>query len=83
VGIQDNVCENEEAVLKIAAALKLPVKADDNDICQRVKRKKPNPIIARLIGHKVKKSFYKNRAQLKNIKPSQLFPNSSSAARVA
>ena len=83
VGIPENVCENEEAVLKIAAALNVQVKAEDIDICHRVKRKKSSPIIARFISHKVKRALYKNRVQLKNVKMSQLFPSASAAARVA
>ena len=82
VGIPENVCENEEAVLKIAAALNVQVKAEDIDICHRVKRKKSSPIIARFISHKVKRALYKNRVQLKNVKMSQLFPSASAAARV-
>ena len=50
-------------MLKVAAAINVPVKAEDIDICYRVKRKNSNPIIARFIGHKVKKSLYKNRVQ--------------------
>ena len=83
VGIPENVCENEEAVLKIEAALNVQVKAEDIDICHRVKRKKSSPIIARFISHKVKRALYKNRVQLKNVKMSQLFPSASAAARVA
>ena len=83
VGIPENVCENEEAVLKIAAALNVQVKAEDIDICHRVKRKKSSPIIARFISHKVKRVLYKNRVQLKNVKMSQLFPSALAAARVA
>ena len=83
MGIPENVCKNKEAVLNIAAALNVQVKAEDVDICHRVKRKKSSPIIARFISHKVKRALYKNRVQLKIVKMSQLFPSASAAARVA
>ena len=63
VGIPESAGGNEEVELKVAAAINVPVKAEDIDICYRVKRKNSNPIIARFIGHKVKKSLYKNRVQ--------------------
>ena len=83
VGIPESAGENEDIVLKVAAAINVPVKAEDIDICHRVKRKNSNPTIGRFINQKVKKSHYKNRVQLKNIKLSQLFPNASAEARVA
>ena len=33
LGIPEDVCENEEAVLKIARVLNVDVKAEDIDIC--------------------------------------------------
>ena len=83
VGIPEDVCENEEAVRKIAQVLNVDVKAEDIDICHRVKRKHSNPIIARFVSHKVKRALYKSRVRLKNVKLSELFPNASAAARVA
>ena len=83
VGIPEDVCENEEAVLKIAQVLNVDVKAEDIDICHQVKRKHSNPIIARFVSHKVKRALYKSRVRLKNVKLSELFPNASAAARVA
>ena len=44
LGIPEDVCENEEAVLKIAQVLNVDVKAEDIDICHRVKRKNSNPL---------------------------------------
>ena len=38
VSIPENVCENEEAVLKIAAAPNVQGKAEDIDICHRDSR---------------------------------------------
>jgi len=63
VGIPESAAGNEEVVLKVAAAIYVPVKAEDIDICHRVKRKNSNPIIARFICHNVKKSLSKNRVQ--------------------
>ena len=83
VGIPENVCDDEEVVLKVARALNVEVKPEDIDICHRIKRKKSNPIIARFVSHQVKKSLYKQRVQLKNITCSQLFPDASTAARVS
>ena len=83
VGIPENVCDDEEVVLKIARALNVEVKPEDIDICHRIKRKKSNPIIARFVSHQVKKSLYKQRVQLKNITCSQLFPDASTTARVS
>ena len=83
LGIPEDVCGNEEAVLKIAQVLNVDVKAEDIDICHRIKRKNSNPIIARFVSHKVKRALYKNRVRLKNVKLSELFPNASAAARVA
>ena len=83
VGIPEDVCENEEAVLKIAQVLNVDVKAEDIDICHRVKRKHSKPIIARFVSHKVKRALYKSRVRLKNVKLSELFPNASAEARVA
>ena len=66
-GIPEDVCESEEAVLKIAQVLNVDVKAEDIHICHQVKRKNPNPIIARIVGHRVKRALYKNRVGLKNV----------------
>ena len=38
LGILEDVCENEGEVLKIAQVLNVDVKAEDIDICHRVKR---------------------------------------------
>ena len=83
LGIPEDVCENEEAVLKIAWVLNVDVKAEDIDICHWVKRKNSNPIIARFVSHKVKRALYKNRVQLKNVELLELFPSASVPARVA
>ncbi|XP_078363467.1 uncharacterized protein LOC144647547 [Oculina patagonica] len=80
-GIPENICDDEEAVLKVAQVLNVDVKREDIDICHRIKRKKSNPIIVRFISHKVKRALYKQRVKLKNISGSQLFPSAPATAR--
>ena len=82
-GIPENVCNDEDAVLKVAEILNIDVKREDIDICHRIKRKKSRPIIARFVSHKVKRALYKQRVRLKNISFSQLFPSASAAARAS
>lgn len=71
------------AVLKIAQVLNVDVKAKDIHICHRVKGKNLNPIIARIVSHRVKRALYKKRVRLKNVQLSELFPSASVSARVA
>lgn len=71
MGIPENVCENEKAVLEIEEALNVNVKEEDIDICYQVKRNNSNPIIARFTSHKVKRALYETRVKLKNIKLSE------------
>jgi len=52
-GIPENICNDKEAVLKVAQVLNVNVKREDFDICHRIKPKKSNPIIVRFISHKV------------------------------
>ena len=75
--IAENVCNNKDAVLKVAEILDIDVKREDIDICHRIKRKKSRPIIARFVSHKVKRALYKQWVRLKNISFSQLFPSAS------
>ena len=70
-------------VLKIAQVLNVDVKAKDIHICHRVKGKNLNPIIARIVSHRVKRALYKKRVRLKNVQLSELFPSASVSARVA
>ena len=58
-GIPENICNDEDAVLKVAEILNVNVKREDIDICHRIKRKKTRPIIARFVSHKVKRALYK------------------------
>ena len=78
-GIPENVCSDENAVLKVAEVLNVKVKRDDVDICHRIQRRKSSVII-RFGSHKVKRALHKQRVQLKNVSFSQLFPNASAAA---
>ena len=70
-------------MLKIAQVLNVDVKAKDIHICHRVKGKNLNPIIARIVSHRVKRALYKKRVRLKNVQLSELFPSASVPARVA
>ena len=58
-GIPENVCNDEDALLKVAEILNIDVKQEDIAICHRIKRKKSRPIIARFVSHKVKRALYK------------------------
>jgi len=82
-GIPENVCNDEDADLKVTEALNINVKQEDINICHRIKRKKTKPIIARFISHKVKRALYKQQVQLRNVSFSQLFPSASAAARAS
>jgi len=82
-GIPENVCCDEDAILKVAEILNVNVKREDIDTCHRIKREKTRPIIARFVSHKVNRALYKQRVQLRNISFSQLFPSASAAARAS
>ena len=73
----------EEAVIKIANAVDVPVVAEDIEISHKLKTRGGKAIIAKFINHKVKSSLYRARVKLKNIMPSVLFPGAtySSAAQ--
>lgn len=72
----------EEVVLKLAEALNVAVKPDDVEISHKLNRKGVKPIIVKFQSHKVKSSMYKERAKLKHVRVSDLFPYSSAATRV-
>ncbi|KAL9966454.1 hypothetical protein ACROYT_G024533 [Oculina patagonica] len=80
-GIPENICDDEEAVLKLAQVLNVNMRREIIDICHRIKRKKSNPIIVRFISHKMKRAFFKQRVKLKNISGSQLFTSAPATAR--
>ena len=77
IGIPESIQDNEGADLKIADALNVQVRAEDIDICHRVKRERSNPRILRFVSHKVKSSLYEQRFQLKNVHFVDLFPDAT------
>ena len=82
VGVPDSIRDNEGAVMKIAEALNVQVKAEDIDICHRVKRKKSNNMIVRFVSHKVKSALYKQRVKLKHVPFADIFTDVTAADRV-
>ena len=82
VGVPDSIQDNKGAVLKIAEALNVQVKAKDINICHRVKRKRSNNIIVRFVSHKVKSALYKQRVKLKHVHFADIFTDATAADRV-
>ena len=70
----------EEAVIKIANAVDVPVVAEDIEISHKLNTRGGKAIIAKFINHKVKSSLYRARVKLKNITLSDLFPGASYAS---
>lgn len=71
----------EEVVLKLADALKVPVQSQDIEISHKLPSKGMKPIIVKFVSHKVKTRLYKERAKLKNVSVSELFPSANCATR--
>ena len=71
-----------EVVTKLAQKLNVPISTEDIDILNKLYngKDKPKSIIVKLISHQKKTELYKKWVQLKNVKVSDLFPNSSAAA---
>ena len=71
-----------EVVTKLAQKLNAPISTEDIDISHKLYngKDKPKSIIVKLISHQKKTELYKKRVQLKNVKVSDLFTNSSAAA---
>lgn len=72
----------EEAILKIAEALEVPVSSDDIEISHKLNTQGNKAIIAKFISHKVKTNLYRARTKLKQVKMADVFPDSSYATRV-
>ena len=70
----------EEAVIKIANAVEVPVVAEDIEISHKLNTRGSKAIIAKLINHKVKSSLYRARVKLKNVTLSDLFPGATYAS---
>ena len=72
----------EEAILKIAEALGVPVSSDDIEIPHKLNTQGNKAIIAKFISHKVKTNLYRARTKLKQVKLADVFPDSPYATRV-
>ena len=72
----------EEAVLKIAEKLDVPIEPEDINISHTIKGKGIKPILVKFYSHKTKTKLYRARTKLKNIKVSDIFPHASAATRV-
>lgn len=72
----------EEAILKIAETLEVPVSRDDIEISHKLNTPGNKAIIAKFISHKTKTNLYRARTRLKHVKLADLFPDSSYATRV-
>lgn len=82
-GVPESACAStEEVVLKLAEAIDVTIHQDDIEISHRIHRKGIKPILVKFPNHKVKSKLYKARTKLKNVRVSDLFPNSSAATRV-
>lgn len=71
----------EEAVLKLAEALEVPVRSQDIEISHKLPNKGTKAIIVKFVSHKMKSQLYKERVNLKNVRVSDLFPSATSATR--
>ncbi len=72
----------EEAILKIAETLEVPVSLDDIEISHKLNTPGNKAIIAKFISHKTKTNLYRARTKLKHVKLTDLFPDSSYATGV-
>ena len=83
-GIPDSAYSStEEAVLKLAETLDVPLSLGHKNIYHTIKRKGVGTILVKFQNHKAKSRFYKARTKLKNIRLSDESPNASTATRVA
>ena len=72
----------EEVVFKLAEALNVDINPNDVEISHKHHGKGIKPIIVKFQSHKVKARMYKERAKLKNVRVSDLYPDSTAATRV-
>ena len=73
----------EGAVLKIASALDVPMSAEDLNISHKIKSNGVGTILVKFQSHKAKSRLYKARTKLKNFRLTDIFPDVSTATRVA
>ena len=82
-GIPDSLYSStEEAVLKIAEVLEVPMSSEDINISHKIKGKVVGSILVKFQSHKAKGRLYRARTKLKNIRVSDIYPNASTATRV-
>ena len=72
----------EEVVFKLAEVLNVDIDPNDVEISHKLHRKGIKPIIVKFQSHKVKAKMYKERAKLKHVRVSDLYPDSTAATRV-
>ena len=72
----------EEAILKVAETLEVPVSSDDIEISHKLNTRGNKAIIAKFISDKAKTNLYRARTKLKQVKLADVFPDSSYATRV-
>ena len=72
----------EEVVLKLAEALNVDINPSDIEISHKLHRTGIKPIIVKFQSHKAKARMYKERARLKHICVSDLYPDSTTTTRV-
>ncbi|KAL9953780.1 hypothetical protein ACROYT_G041245 [Oculina patagonica] len=85
-GVPENFyTSTEDVVIKLGEVLNVPIQSEDIDISHKLYSGKNNPknIIVKFISHKKKTALYKKRTELKNVKITQLFPHSTTAAALA
>jgi len=73
----------EEAVLKLAKSLNVPLSPGDINISHIIKRKGAGTILLKFQSYKVKTRFYKARTKLKNMRLPDVFSNAATATRTA
>ena len=85
-GVPENLyTSTEDVVIKLGEVLNVPIQSEDIDISHKLYsgKNKPKNIIVKFISHKKKTALYKKRIELKNVKITQLFPHSTTAAALA
>ena len=82
-GISDILYSStEEAVMKIAEVLEVPMSPEDINTSHKIKSKGAGSILVKFQNHKAKSRLYKARTKLKNIRVTDIYPNTSTATRV-
>ena len=82
-GVSESACTlTEKVVLKLTEALNVDINPNDINISHKLHRTGIKPIIVKFQSHKAKARMYKERARLKHIPVSDLYPDSTTATRV-